>query len=254
MLDGVARHETVVRALAVLANMEHRGAAGADADTGDGAGILVQLPDAFLRASPTSTCPPPAATGSRVCFLPQLGGRRRELEQLLERDVAAEGQRCSAGATSRCRERAAGRHAQLFAPAIRQLFVGAADELEATARVRAQALRDPPRRRARRRPGARDPELLLADARLQGNARRRRSSRRYFPDLARRADRERARARALALLDEHVPELGARASVPPDRAQRRDQHAARQRELDPRARVAARLGALRRRPRASCCR
>ena len=50
-----------------------------------------------------------------------------------------------------------------------------------------------------------------------------------LPRPARRADRERARARPLALLDEHVPELGARAPVPHDRAQRRDQHAARQR-------------------------
>ena len=48
-LDGVPSHETVERALVALANLEHRGAAGADKDTGDGAGILVQLPDAFLR-------------------------------------------------------------------------------------------------------------------------------------------------------------------------------------------------------------
>ena len=51
------------------------------------------------------------------------------------------------------------------------------------------------------------------------------------------------------LLHEHVPELGARAPVPDDRPQRRDQHAARQRQLDARARVAAALRAVRRRPR-----
>ena len=71
---------------------------------------------------------------------------------------------------------------------------------------------------------------------------------RYYPDLGDDALRERARARALALLDEHVPELGARAPVSHDRAQRRDQHAARQRQLDAGARVAARVGAVRRRP------
>ena len=102
-------------------------------------------------------------------------------------------------------------------------------------------------------PGARRPELLGANARLQGDADGA-AARRYFPDLQRRAVRERARARPLALLDEHVPELGARAPVPADRAQRRDQHAARQRQLDARARVAARLGAVRRRPRRRCCR
>ena len=49
-LDGAPSHETVERALTALANLEHRGAAGADAKTGDGAGILVQVPDGFLRA------------------------------------------------------------------------------------------------------------------------------------------------------------------------------------------------------------
>jgi glutamate synthase domain-containing protein 1 len=48
-LDAIPSHETVERALVALANLEHRGAAGADKDTGDGAGILVQIPDAFFR-------------------------------------------------------------------------------------------------------------------------------------------------------------------------------------------------------------
>ena len=75
-----------------------------------------------------------------------------------------------------------------------------------------------------------------------------------YPDLRDPRIEERARARPLALLDEHLPELGARAPLPDDRPQRRDQHAARQRQLDARARVAARLRALRRRPRRRCCR
>ena len=114
-------------------------------------------------------------------------------------------------------------------------------------RVRAQAVRDPPRRRARRRSRPRLPELQLAHDRLQGNADGAATARR-LPRPAGRARQERTRARALALLDEHVPELGARAPVPADRAQRRDQHAARQRQLDARARIAARVRALRRRP------
>src|SRR5215475_5792147 len=43
-------HEVVASALRVLCNLEHRGAAGADPDTGDGAGILTQIPDGFFRA------------------------------------------------------------------------------------------------------------------------------------------------------------------------------------------------------------
>ena len=49
-LRAAGGHEVVASALRVLCNLEHRGAAGADPDTGDGAGILTQLPDAFFRA------------------------------------------------------------------------------------------------------------------------------------------------------------------------------------------------------------
>ena len=48
-LGAPASHEVISRALWALEHLEHRGAEGADADTGDGAGILIQLPDAFLR-------------------------------------------------------------------------------------------------------------------------------------------------------------------------------------------------------------
>src|SRR5436853_7654858 len=89
-LDGAATHEAVARALTALENLEHRGAAGADADTGDGAGILVQMPDTFLRASVEFELPD--LYGVAVCFLPRDPARRRELEQLLEETVAAEGQ------------------------------------------------------------------------------------------------------------------------------------------------------------------
>src|SRR5579884_4173786 len=91
-LDGAPSHETVARALAVLANMEHRGAAGADADTGDGAGILVQLPDAFFRAASGLDLPPHGRYGVGTCFLTRLADRRRELEELLEDAVRNEGQ------------------------------------------------------------------------------------------------------------------------------------------------------------------
>src|SRR3954452_19002886 len=83
-LDGSRSHETLVRALAALENMEHRGAAGADAESGDGAGILVQLPDELLRASVGFELPERGRYGVGVCFLPQDAARRAELEQLIE--------------------------------------------------------------------------------------------------------------------------------------------------------------------------
>ena len=50
-LSGRRTHHTVAQALTVLRNLDHRGAKGSDSDTGDGAGILTQMPDALFRAS-----------------------------------------------------------------------------------------------------------------------------------------------------------------------------------------------------------
>jgi len=128
-LDGARSHETIAYALAALANMEHRGAAGADADTGDGAGLLVQLPDAFLRSAVDFDLPKPGRYGVGVCFLPQLADRRRELERLLEEAVAAEGQALLGWRDVPVRAHEAGSVAQLHAPAIRQLYVGASADV-----------------------------------------------------------------------------------------------------------------------------
>src|SRR3712207_2520438 len=49
-LTGEASHDIVAKALTALRNLDHRGAAGAEVNSGDGAGILLQVPDAFLRA------------------------------------------------------------------------------------------------------------------------------------------------------------------------------------------------------------
>src|SRR6476620_4145748 len=83
-LDGTPSHETLRRALTALANLEHRGAAGADASTGDGAGILVQVPDAFFRDVLDAELPAAGRYGVAVCFLPHDPARRAALEQLLE--------------------------------------------------------------------------------------------------------------------------------------------------------------------------
>ena len=244
-------HETVRRALRALANLEHRGASGADADTGDGAGILLQIPDRLFRdevegsrsraatASASSSCPHERRAPGRARGARRADGRRRRAAIPL---LAGRAGRPLPGRHGLRRGRAAdppGGDRRRRGPRGR--------------RVRAEALRDPARRRARRRAGSRRAEPLLADARLQGDAHGA-AARALLPRPRRPARRDGARPRPLPLLDEHVPELGARAPLPRDRAQRRDQHAARERQLDARARVAARVGALRRRPRRRCCR
>jgi glutamate synthase (NADPH/NADH) large chain/glutamate synthase (ferredoxin) len=92
-LDAVPSHESVRRAIQALENLEHRGASGADPDTGAGAGMLLQLPDAFFRGVVEEPLPAAGAYGVAVCFMPHDETRRRELEQILVDTVEAEGQR-----------------------------------------------------------------------------------------------------------------------------------------------------------------
>jgi len=69
-LSGRRSHDTVARALAVLRNLDHRGAKGADPGTGDGAGILTQLPDAFFREVCGFPLPAPGRYAAGLVFLP----------------------------------------------------------------------------------------------------------------------------------------------------------------------------------------
>jgi glutamate synthase domain-containing protein 2/glutamate synthase domain-containing protein 1/glutamate synthase domain-containing protein 3 len=127
-LDGQASHETVRRALRALSNLEHRGASGADADSGDGAGILIQLPDALFRAS-VEGLPAPGRYGVGSFFLPLDETRRAELEALVERTVGDEGQRFLGWRDVPVALSQAGTVAAGVAPFIRQAIIGAADEL-----------------------------------------------------------------------------------------------------------------------------
>ncbi len=249
-LDNVPTHEVIVRAITALENLEHRGASGADPCTGDGAGILMQMPDELLRSVVDFDLPPPGEYGVLMCFLPTDAAARARLEALLERNRARRGP-AAARLARRADRRAAhgGGRGRLPAgdpPAVRG---GRGGPAERPRRVRAQAVRDPPDQRSDRA-GARPVRRveLLADDQLQGHADQLPAGA-VLHGPARRAHQERARARALALLDQHVPELGARAPLPGDLPQRRDQHGDGQRQLDARARERAAQRAVRRGPR-----
>ena len=129
-LDGVASHETVQRAIVALENLEHRGAAGADPNTGDGAGMLLQMPDEFLRAECGLELPPAGAYGVGVCFLPRDDDEKRTgFERLVEETIAAEGQRLIGWRDVPVDQDWVGITANYFAPRIRQIFVAADDAL-----------------------------------------------------------------------------------------------------------------------------
>ena len=69
-VKGVASHRIVQTGLGALCSMEHRGATGAEVETGDGAGILLQVPDKFLRKVAGVALPPRGAYGVGIAFLP----------------------------------------------------------------------------------------------------------------------------------------------------------------------------------------
>jgi glutamate synthase domain-containing protein 1 len=124
-LDNLATHEVVVKALTALENLEHRGASGADPLTGDGAGILMQMPDELLRAQAGCELGPLGSYGVMMCFLPTDTGARERIERLLERTVGAEGQRVLGWRDVPVRPEHTGATAAGCRPEIRQLFVGA---------------------------------------------------------------------------------------------------------------------------------
>ena len=127
-LDGRPTRETVERAIAALVNLEHRGAEGADASTGDGAGILMQMPDAFMRAVAAREgheLPAAGAYAVAMCFLPSDEAPRLEAEALVEQTVVAEGLKLIGWRDVPVDPAHAGERALAAAPRIRQLFVGA---------------------------------------------------------------------------------------------------------------------------------
>ena len=94
-IKGTKSHNIVAQGLNILRNLDHRGAVGADALMGDGAGILIQLPDAFYReemAAHGVRLPPPGEYGVGMIFLPKERASRLACEQELERAIRAEGQ------------------------------------------------------------------------------------------------------------------------------------------------------------------
>ncbi len=93
---GRRSHAIVEAGLTVLRNLEHRGAAGSEANSGDGAGILLQVPDAFLRAVAGFALPEPTAAGEPTyavgnAFLPADPERRARAVEVVERIAAEEG-------------------------------------------------------------------------------------------------------------------------------------------------------------------
>ncbi|SDR66738.1 glutamate synthase large subunit [Agrococcus carbonis] len=120
---GTAGHDIVALALDALRNLEHRGAVGSDAGTGDGAGILTQMPDAFLRAVVGFDLPAAGSYAAGLAFLPTDAAERERVQERIWELAGQERLRVLGWREVPTDPSALGKLARAAMPSIHQLFV-----------------------------------------------------------------------------------------------------------------------------------
>src|SRR3954466_16161711 len=126
-MHGKKSHKILADALQVLRNLDHRGASGAEINTGDGAGVLLQMPHAFfVEACKASriTLPEAGHYGVGLIFLPRNPTVRRKVEEKFEQVVQAEGQVFLGWRTVPTNSSSLGDTARSCEPFMRQAFIG----------------------------------------------------------------------------------------------------------------------------------
>ncbi|MFI9077923.1 glutamate synthase large subunit [Streptomyces sioyaensis] len=188
-LTGEASHALVEQALTVLTNLEHRGATGSEPDSGDGAGILLQVPDAFLRDEVTFELPEAGAYAVGIAFLPSDAQEAAKAVARIETMAGEEGLDVLGWRVVPVAPQLLGNGARATMPAFSQLFVGDRQSTGLALDRKAFALR----KRAEREAGVYFPSLsartivykgMLTTGQLEP----------FFPDLS---DRRFATAIAL---------------------------------------------------------
>jgi len=126
-IKGAKSHAIVEQGLTILKNLTHRGAVGADPLAGDGAGILLQIPDRFFReemALQDIVLPPVGEYGVGMVFLPQEPASRLACEYEIERAIKDEGQVLLGWRDVPCDNAGLGDSVRRIEPMIRQVFIG----------------------------------------------------------------------------------------------------------------------------------
>ena len=126
-LGGGRSHEVIVNALTALRNLEHRGATGREVDTGDGAGLLAQIPDDFFRAVVDFELPPVGGYAVGIAFLPSDNFAAGTAVAAIERIVAEEKLQLLGWRELPTVPDLAGPSARAMMPRFRQLFVAPID-------------------------------------------------------------------------------------------------------------------------------
>ncbi|MFT3660562.1 MAG: glutamate synthase large subunit [Gordonia sp. (in: high G+C Gram-positive bacteria)] len=127
---GRRSRDIVEKAITALVNLEHRGAAGAEPNTGDGAGIMIQVPDRFLRETVDFELPPEGEYATGIAFLPQSAHDVVEAVAGIEEIVADEGLTLLGWREVPVDDRSLGALARDAMPTFRQVFLGGAAGME----------------------------------------------------------------------------------------------------------------------------
>lgn len=131
-IKGKKTNEIIRQSLTVLVNLDHRGARGAEHNTGDGAGILMQIPDKFLQKKTAELkidLPPAGQYAVGMIFLPPEPKRREKFERIFEGIVREEGETLLGWRTVPTDDRSLGSTAKSCKPFIRQVFIGRSRKL-----------------------------------------------------------------------------------------------------------------------------
>ncbi len=241
-MKGRKSHQLVTDGLQILMNLDHRGAVGCEPNTGDGAGILIQTPHEFLVKATAKLgfkLPASGEYGVGMLFLPQNPLERNAVKTAFAKIVSAEGQTLLGWRDVPTDNSSLGKTAVAAEPFMAQVFIGRNPALkdEAAFERKLYVIRKLAEQKIRygnKIDGGKwfyVSSLVGADDDLQGHVDAGTGGE-ILSRLARREHGHGAGAGAFAFFHEHVSELGPRASEPLHRAQRRNQHAARQHQLD----------------------
>ncbi len=140
-LKGRRSHDIVAKGLQAVCNLEHRGAEGSDPLTGDGAGILVQIPDKFFRAVVPFELPPEGQYVTGIAFLPQRPDQADAGARAIEAIIESEGRQLLGWRDLPIDPSGIGQAALETLPTFRQVFIGGAGEAGIDLERRAYVIR-----------------------------------------------------------------------------------------------------------------
>ncbi len=133
-IKGHKSHDIIKNALTMLENMDHRGACGCEANTGDGAGILTGLPHEFLvkvaKRDANITLPPKGRYGAGIVFLPTDNEQRVVFEKIVEKTIGEQGQKFLGWRELSVDNSTIGFSARRTEPKMKMLFVAGADSAD----------------------------------------------------------------------------------------------------------------------------